>query len=280
VKSFSGAKIMIKNGFTLIELLVVIAIIALLMAILMPTLNLAREKTYNLVCQQNLKNYGLAGDMYLQTNDDTYPSAWVSLFDYSPADWCQWHDEANFLDNRPDLAGPLWPYLAAEGVHLCPVFARVGRAFGERHPVHDPSIPVNPQYSYSMNAALGPIPITEDDYWDGVKSTNVRRPAETFFFSEENMWTTWGLNRYVLNDNALVVWWELDEPRNFEFPPEGLVDSFGFFHNSRHLGRHILVEWSDLKDLGEDLGHVYAAFVDGHVEPVYPKDSYRFFRPR
>jgi len=48
------------NGFTLIELLVVIAIIAILMAILIPTLNRAREQGKRAVCLSNLKQMMLA----------------------------------------------------------------------------------------------------------------------------------------------------------------------------------------------------------------------------
>jgi len=259
-----------EKGFTLIELLVVIAIIALLLSILVPSLRLAKEKAMNVICQNNLRQYALAAEMYLSQNDDTYPRAWNSLFSESPSGWCQWHDKENFLDKRPELAGPLWPYLKAQGVHLCPVFARVAKQYGKMHPAHNASIPIEPQYSYSMNAALGP-----DNNWAGTKRTEVRRPAKTFFFSEENMWVTPGLNGFVLNDNALVVRWELTLPYDTE-PPH--TDSFGFFHNCPNLNRYTLAEWSDIED--KDVGHVYAVFVDGHTGAVYPKDSYRFYRPQ
>lgn len=58
------------KGFTLIELLVVIAIIALLMAILMPALNRAREQGKRGVCLSNLRGLMLAWILYADENDD------------------------------------------------------------------------------------------------------------------------------------------------------------------------------------------------------------------
>jgi len=58
------------GGFTLIELLVVIAIIAILMSILLPALNRAREQGKRAVCLSNLKNLTLAWIMYADDNDD------------------------------------------------------------------------------------------------------------------------------------------------------------------------------------------------------------------
>ncbi len=57
-------------GFTLIELLVVIAIIAILMAIMMPALNRAKEQGKRAVCLNNLRQLTLAWIMYADENDD------------------------------------------------------------------------------------------------------------------------------------------------------------------------------------------------------------------
>jgi len=58
------------RAFTLIELLVVIAIIAILMAILMPTLNRAREQGRRVSCLSNLKQLMLVWNMYAEDNGE------------------------------------------------------------------------------------------------------------------------------------------------------------------------------------------------------------------
>lgn len=63
-----------KAAFTLIELLVVISIIAVLMAIMMPALSRAREQARAVNCKNNLKQLGVAIQMYSQTNDGLAPA--------------------------------------------------------------------------------------------------------------------------------------------------------------------------------------------------------------
>jgi prepilin-type N-terminal cleavage/methylation domain-containing protein len=58
------------RGFTLIELLVVIAIIALLISILLPSLGNARKTTWTVICQSNLRQLGIAIQMYLSDQRD------------------------------------------------------------------------------------------------------------------------------------------------------------------------------------------------------------------
>lgn len=59
-----------RTGFTLIELLVVIAIIAILAAMLLPALSAARERAKCAGCINNLKQLGLASNLYVNDNND------------------------------------------------------------------------------------------------------------------------------------------------------------------------------------------------------------------
>jgi prepilin-type N-terminal cleavage/methylation domain-containing protein len=70
-----------QKGFTLIELLVVISIVALLLAILGPSLRKVKENARDVICRSNLRQWGVIWKMYAEMYDDKLPdcTGWGAL---------------------------------------------------------------------------------------------------------------------------------------------------------------------------------------------------------
>ena len=64
------------SGFTLVELLVVIGIIAVLISVLLPVLGKARESAVQIQCLSNIRQFGIADQMYINQYNWHLPSWW------------------------------------------------------------------------------------------------------------------------------------------------------------------------------------------------------------
>jgi hypothetical protein len=249
-------------------LLVVIAIIALLLAILMPALQKVKKQARGIVCKNNLRQYGYATRMYMDGNKSIFPDPATWLFNDGRINNCDWHDKTMNLEHKPELAGSLWPYLKDKDIHLCPEFNTVARQVGECENYCQGKFPIEPLYSYNMNAYLGGciygIYSTPEPYKarvrNAVKETGVKNPSNVVLFSEENTWTIDGVSTATFNDTVLYCL------------PDSSLHAFATFHET---------STSQLNN-----GVAYAVFVDQHVDKVSaypatpaPSNSFRLCWP-
>ncbi len=115
--------------FTLVELLVVISIIALLTALLLPALNLARQKARDSVCKNNLRQIGLSIQLYRSDYDERYPDyGAIGATDYSSNTTYMWanyrrglgQDDGSGVE-KYGVAAALKPYLGEKSdIWCCP----------------------------------------------------------------------------------------------------------------------------------------------------------------
>jgi prepilin-type N-terminal cleavage/methylation domain-containing protein len=216
-------------GFTLIELLVVISIIALLIAILLPALGVARDSTKDQQCKSNLRQLGIAQFAFVGDNKGSFtsPRKWVG-----PQGQPGYGDPTN-IDTV--TRGSFFPYVNdSTEIYLCPIALDKldttpwsGRPL-VRNYVQNWNIGTNPQYSSKM-----------------YDSDDIRKPSDLVIFTEENTFRISGFSNYTMNDGYLLGRFSATDNRP--------VDSFGSFHND--VG-------------GPETGFAYAVFADGSVSEV------------
>jgi prepilin-type processing-associated H-X9-DG protein len=171
-----------------VELLVVIGIIALLISILLPALNGARQQAQSVKCLSNMRQLGNAFAMYVIDNkgwmpscDTCGPNTQLNFYDASGAPqwpvadfrhyWTGWVDTGP-LENALEQ-GTLWKYIKNNRIYKCPTDNNDYR-----------------NRSYSMNVLLctgaQSVVLRADlDPWKIYKVTQVRDSSKTIAFVEE-----------------------------------------------------------------------------------------------
>ena len=155
-----------RTGFTLVELLVVIGIIAILMALLMPSISRAKARANQTSCLNNMRQLTLAASMYASDHDEEYPARRI-----------------------PTNAWPhkLQPYYVNWQIIACP-----SDHFGIAGLVADAN---NPKRSYLINGFndyfkvnLTPAEYKTFQQWrypHGMRVVAITRPSDTILFGEK-----------------------------------------------------------------------------------------------
>jgi prepilin-type N-terminal cleavage/methylation domain-containing protein len=198
------------RAFTLIELLVVIAIIALLMAILMPSLRIAREQARSINCRSNVRTLTLAWLIYKDDNDAKLVNA--NTPGGSPGNIAPWvlmppnTGDASVEEKKEYIKkGALWPYVKDIGVYRCPSDRR------KNIPHH--------KYAYRTYSITGGLNgVAHSGGWEilpCIKYTDIKNPAAKWVFLAECDTRGYNMNSWVIYPKA-KQW----------------VDPFGIWHRS------------------------------------------------
>lgn len=129
-----------RRAFTLVELLVIIGIIAILLAILLPSLNKARKSAQTAACLSNQRQLVAACIQYANDHNGLLP--FNGFYDGPVPTWLYGNVQTLAYKQDEVQQGQLWPYLKVTGVYHCP--ADTGPW---------PSRSVNNLSTYCMNGA-------------------------------------------------------------------------------------------------------------------------------
>lgn len=162
-----------RTGFTLIELLVVISILALLLSILMPSLNKARESGRAAVCGSNMKQLGLAQSVYAVQNLDFYASNFREEGIQGNTDVIDWN-----LVATQSWAKGLYPIMAKNWkAYACPT----------AKPYTPPDWGVPPAFPPQLSEKRPGVSYIMSDYCSNRKVSRIRKPSGVVLFWERSV---------------------------------------------------------------------------------------------
>jgi|GEM_PF-2849224 prepilin-type N-terminal cleavage/methylation domain-containing protein len=170
------------KGFTLVELLVVIAIIAMLVALVVPSITDAREKANGVLCFNNLRQWGTATRLYANDHQLRIPSSQRTETSSSPIRsayaWYQYGDELGY----------------GAGTRKCPsrgprnLRINADRTIATLTDVGQWDPDPNPEHGYHVGYTPNAFWFQRDDQWQGaylgLKMDRIQRPAEILMFAD------------------------------------------------------------------------------------------------
>ncbi len=172
----------LEPAFTLIELLVVVSIITLLISILLPGLQRAKEQTRSAVCASNVRQLVIANAAYASDYSGRYCPGSPR---FVTENLRRWHGTRNDTGEAFEPRnGPLVPYLGAgAGIRACPSFRDVQRGAGAFE-AGCGGYGYNQSYigQVVQRRANGSFQVVTDE--SGVFGERVRRPGETVMFGD------------------------------------------------------------------------------------------------
>ena len=186
-------------GFTLIELLVVIAIIGILSAMLLPALARAKAEAQRAECVSNLRQLGLATELYFGDNHENGFPFWTKTDGTGKTWWWGWLAVGTDGQRAFDLsAGALFPYLHGNDVRLCPLLnTAVDPQFKPKG--------TNTIFSYGCNAYVFTTPNQPP-----VNTSRIRHPTETALFADAA-----SVDNFLQADVELKEWYYLYLQTNY-----------------------------------------------------------------
>jgi prepilin-type N-terminal cleavage/methylation domain-containing protein/prepilin-type processing-associated H-X9-DG protein len=180
-----------KAGFTLIELLVVVSIIALLIAILLPALQRARERSYSTACAANLKGIGTSFQTYASEFDGLIPQASMRYPDGSSNGEVRYW----YMFFNGDIGNTYWAFNPNKPnlrtIDLCPKAnhsyhngAPTGYGMYVWHSSTDDQVH-DLHGSMTSDLGLAPDGVTHLQF-NGFQTTRVTRPGDTMILADSS----------------------------------------------------------------------------------------------